>query len=108
MAQVADALGLDRFAAMGSSSGGSHALACAALLPDRVTGVACFAAIAPFTGDDDWFAGMANDGALRAAVAGREARARPPARSTRPTPARPSSGAPATSVSAVRFHGSEE
>jgi pimeloyl-ACP methyl ester carboxylesterase len=76
MAQVADALGLDRFAVMGSSSGGSHALACAALLPDRVTGVACFAAIAPFTGDDDWFAGMANDGALRAAVAGRDARAR--------------------------------
>jgi pimeloyl-ACP methyl ester carboxylesterase len=74
MAQVADALGLDRFAVMGSSSGGSHALACAALLPDRVTGVACFAAIAPFTGGDDWFAGMANDGALRAAVAGREAR----------------------------------
>src|SRR5215207_1569545 len=62
MAQVADALGLERFAVMGSSSGGSHALACAALLPDRVTGVACFAAIAPFTGGDDWFAGMSNDG----------------------------------------------
>jgi pimeloyl-ACP methyl ester carboxylesterase len=76
MAQVADALGIDRFAVMGSSSGGSHALACAALLPDRVTGVACFAAIAPFTGGDDWFAGMADDGALRAALAGREARAR--------------------------------
>jgi pimeloyl-ACP methyl ester carboxylesterase len=76
MAQVADALGLGRFAVMGSSSGGSHALACAALLPDRVTGVACFAAIAPCTGGDDWFAGMANDGALRAAVAGREARMR--------------------------------
>jgi pimeloyl-ACP methyl ester carboxylesterase len=76
MAQVADALGIGRFAVMGSSSGGSHALACAALLPDRVTGVACFAAIAPFTGGDGWFAGMANDGALRAAVAGREARSR--------------------------------
>jgi pimeloyl-ACP methyl ester carboxylesterase len=75
MAQVADTLGLDRFAAMGSSSGGSHALACAALLPDRVTGVVCFAAIAPFSGEG-WFAGMANDGALRAAAAGREARAR--------------------------------
>ena len=30
LAQVADALRLDRFAVMGSSSGGSHALACAA------------------------------------------------------------------------------
>jgi pimeloyl-ACP methyl ester carboxylesterase len=76
VAQVADVLCVDRFAVMGSSSGGSHALACAALLPDRVTGVACFAAIAPFTGDDSWFAGMADDSALRAAVAGREARMR--------------------------------
>ncbi|GAA5117081.1 alpha/beta fold hydrolase [Pseudonocardia adelaidensis] len=76
LAQVADALCLDRFAVMGSSSGGSHALACAALLPGRVTAVACFAAIAPFTGDDRWFAGMANDSALRAAVAGRAARKR--------------------------------
>jgi pimeloyl-ACP methyl ester carboxylesterase len=76
LAQVADALRLGRFAVMGSSSGGSHALACAALLPGRVSGVACFAAIAPFTGDDGWFAGMANDGALRAAVAGRAARVR--------------------------------
>lgn len=76
LAQVADALRLDRFAVMGSSSGGSHALACAAVLPDRVTGVACFAAIAPFTGDDRWFAGMADDSALRAALGGRAARMR--------------------------------
>jgi pimeloyl-ACP methyl ester carboxylesterase len=76
LTQVADVLGLDRFAVMGSSSGGSHALACAALLPERVTGVVCFAAIAPFTGDESWFAGMADDSALRAAIAGREARMR--------------------------------
>ena len=38
-AAVADALGIDRFAVMGHSSGGSHALACAALLPKRVVGV---------------------------------------------------------------------
>jgi pimeloyl-ACP methyl ester carboxylesterase len=75
-AQVADALCLDRFAVMGSSSGGSHALACAALLPDRVTGVVCFAAIAPFTGDDTWFDGMVDDSALRAATSGRDARMR--------------------------------
>ena len=76
LAQVADVLCLGPFAVMGSSSGGSHALACAALLPDRVTGAVCFAAIAPFTGDDGWFDGMADDSALRAAVAGREARMR--------------------------------
>jgi pimeloyl-ACP methyl ester carboxylesterase len=76
LAQVAEVLCLGPFAVMGSSSGGSHALACAALLPDRVTGVVCFAAIAPFTGDDSWFAGMADDSALRAALAGREARMR--------------------------------
>jgi pimeloyl-ACP methyl ester carboxylesterase len=73
---LADVLCLDRFAVMGSSSGGSHALACAALLPGRVTGVACFAAIAPFTGAESWFAGMADDSALRAALAGRAARMR--------------------------------
>ena len=35
--EVADALGLTSFAVMGASGGGPHALACAALLPDRVT-----------------------------------------------------------------------
>jgi pimeloyl-ACP methyl ester carboxylesterase len=76
LAQVADALCLERFAVMGSSSGGSHALACAALLPDRVSAVVGFAAIAPFHGDDGWFDGMVDDSALRAAVAGRDARMR--------------------------------
>jgi hypothetical protein len=45
-------------------------------LPDRVTAVACLAGIAPFTEDFDWYAGMTSDGGLRAAAAGREARAR--------------------------------
>lgn len=75
VAQIADALGIARFAVMGASGGGPHALACAALLPDRVTGVVCLASIAPFTTDFDWFAGMAADGGLRAAAAGRDARA---------------------------------
>src|ERR671921_722888 len=44
---VADALGIDRFALMGHSSGGSHALACAALLPERVLGVVVVAGMAP-------------------------------------------------------------
>jgi pimeloyl-ACP methyl ester carboxylesterase len=75
-AAIADALRLDRFAVAGASGGGPHALACAALLPGRVTGAACFASPAPYWGADDWFAGMAAPGALRSALEGRGARAR--------------------------------
>jgi pimeloyl-ACP methyl ester carboxylesterase len=74
--QIADALGIDRFAVLGASGGGPHALACAALLPGRVTGAVCLAGLAPFTGDEDWFAGMVAAGGLRAALAGRESRER--------------------------------
>jgi pimeloyl-ACP methyl ester carboxylesterase len=77
VAQIADALGLDRFAVMGASGGGPHALACAALLPDRVSAAVCLAGLAPLNADGiDWFAGMASDGAIRSAMRGREARAR--------------------------------
>jgi pimeloyl-ACP methyl ester carboxylesterase len=76
VAQVADALQIDRFAVMGASGGGPHALACAALLPDRVIGAVTLASPAPFTDSFDWYAGMASPDALRAAAAGREARER--------------------------------
>ncbi len=76
VAQIVDALGVARFAVMGASGGGPHALACAALLPDRVTGAVCIAGPAPFTDSFDWYAGMVSDGGLRAAAAGREARER--------------------------------
>ncbi len=76
VAAIADALGIDRFAVMGASGGGPHALACAALLPDRVVGAVTLAGVAPFTDAFDWFAGMAAPGGLRAARQGREARAR--------------------------------
>jgi pimeloyl-ACP methyl ester carboxylesterase len=76
VAQVADALGVGRFAVMGASGGGPHALACAALLGARVTGAACLASLAPIAADIDWFDGMVAAGGLRAAVEGREARAR--------------------------------
>jgi pimeloyl-ACP methyl ester carboxylesterase len=76
VAEVADALDVDGFAVMGASGGGPHALACAALLPDRVIGAVCLASPAPFTDNFDWYAGMASPGALRAAAAGREARER--------------------------------
>ena len=40
-----------------------------------MTGVVCLATIAPYTEAFDWFAGMVAPEALRAARAGREARA---------------------------------
>jgi pimeloyl-ACP methyl ester carboxylesterase len=73
---VADALGIGRFAAMGHSGGSMPALACGALLPERVLGLVCVAALAPFHAQGlDWFAGMAAAGAaeLRAAARGRAA-----------------------------------
>jgi pimeloyl-ACP methyl ester carboxylesterase len=74
--QIADTLGIERFAVMGASGGGPHALACAALLPDRVTGAVVIAGIAPFTDAFDWYAGMVAPGGLRAATGGRDARGR--------------------------------
>ena len=74
--QLADALRLERFAVMGASGGGPHALACAALLPDRITGVVCLAGLAPYAGMSEWFDGMIDPGGLLAAVEGREARVR--------------------------------
>lgn len=56
---IADALGIGQFAVIGRSGGAPHALACAALLPDRTTRAAALVGLAP-TGADglDWFAGM--------------------------------------------------
>ena len=73
---VADALGIGRFAVVGHSGGGSHALACAALLRERVLGAVVVAGMAPFGAEGlDWFEGFGPAGAaeLRAAVAGRAA-----------------------------------
>jgi pimeloyl-ACP methyl ester carboxylesterase len=62
VAAIADALGLDRFATWGVSGGGPHALACAALLGDRVVAVASLAGVAPFDAPGlNWFAGMGED-----------------------------------------------
>ncbi|GII99742.1 alpha/beta hydrolase [Sediminihabitans luteus] len=85
VADLADALDLGPFAVLGASGGGPHALACAALLPGRVTAAVTFAGLAPLAGGTRsdgpagapaWWAGMADDGGLRAALDGREARAR--------------------------------
>lgn len=46
--QLADALGLARFAVFGVSAGGPYAAACAWKLPDRITGAAIVSGPAPF------------------------------------------------------------
>lgn len=48
VATIADALGLDRFAVTGGSGGAPHALACGALLADRVTRCASVVGPAPW------------------------------------------------------------
>jgi len=79
VAAVADSLGIERFALMGHSGGGPHALACGALLPDRAVAVVSGAGLAPFDAEGlDWFAGMAPSGvaSLSAAAEGRAAKER--------------------------------
>ena len=82
---VADAVGVERFAVMGHSGGSPHALACGALLPERVRAAVAVSSLAPFGADGlDWFAGMApsSEATLRAAVAGRGAKERHEATAT--------------------------
>jgi pimeloyl-ACP methyl ester carboxylesterase len=56
---IAEALELEAFYVLGHSGGGPHALACAALLPDRVRAVATVSGLAPRHADGlDWLAGM--------------------------------------------------
>ncbi|WP_144711944.1 alpha/beta fold hydrolase [Curtobacterium pusillum] len=78
LAEVLDgrgtARGTNRAVVLGGSGGGPHALAAAALLPDRVAAAAVFASPAPFADTPAWWDGMADDGGLRSARAGREAR----------------------------------
>ncbi|MGW8488701.1 alpha/beta fold hydrolase [Streptomyces sp. NPDC055886] len=57
---IADALGLERFAVVGRSGGAPHALACAALMPERITRTAALVSLAPRDAAGlDWFDGMA-------------------------------------------------
>jgi pimeloyl-ACP methyl ester carboxylesterase len=61
-AAVADALGAERFYTVGGSGGGPHALACAALLPDRVIAAATIAGVAPYDAAGlDWLDGMGEE-----------------------------------------------
>jgi pimeloyl-ACP methyl ester carboxylesterase len=59
IAAVCDALGVERLAVWGISGGGPHALAAAALLPDRVVAAASLAGVAPYGAEGlDWLDGM--------------------------------------------------
>ncbi len=56
---ILDALAADRCLTLGWSGGGPHALACAALLPDRVAACATIAGVGPFDDESlDFLAGM--------------------------------------------------
>ncbi|MGW4868218.1 alpha/beta fold hydrolase [Streptomyces chartreusis] len=57
---IADCLNLGQFSVLGRSGGAPHALACAALLPDRVASAAALVSIAPPDAEGlDWYDGMA-------------------------------------------------
>ena len=63
---VLNQLGVDRAYVAGWSGGGPHALACGALIPDRVLGVATLASVAPYSGVEgleslDFMAGMGKE-----------------------------------------------
>ncbi len=75
IAALADSLGVDRFLTWGVSGGGPHALACAALLQDRVIAAVAVASVAPYDADGlDFLAGMGQDNLdeFGAAVEGEE------------------------------------
>jgi pimeloyl-ACP methyl ester carboxylesterase len=56
---IADAHDLEQFSVVGRSGGGPHALACAALLADRIARAAVLVGIAPHGADGlDWFDGI--------------------------------------------------
>ncbi|MFL5896802.1 MAG: alpha/beta fold hydrolase [Thermoleophilaceae bacterium] len=62
IAAVADAIGAERFYVEGGSGGGPHALAAAALLPERVLAAASVAGVAPWGAEGlDWLAGMGEE-----------------------------------------------
>lgn len=62
VAALADHLGFDRFATIGWSGGGPHALATAALLPERCAAALSLASVAPYEAEGlDFLAGMGED-----------------------------------------------
>jgi pimeloyl-ACP methyl ester carboxylesterase len=73
VAALADHLGAERFLTAGWSGGGPHALACAALLPERVLGAATIAGVAPYDAEGlDWTEGMGEDNRVEYPTAARD------------------------------------
>ena len=75
VAVVVERLGVERFSTVGHSAGASYALACAALLPERVVSAVAIAGFAPRDPPDlDWYAGLDPVAGLffRAAEKGRD------------------------------------
>jgi pimeloyl-ACP methyl ester carboxylesterase len=67
---IVEALGIDSFVTVGWSGGGPHALACAALLPDRVRASATIAGVAPYSAEGlDWLDGMGDENLAEFAAA---------------------------------------
>ena len=59
---ILDHLGIERCFTIGGSGGGPHALACAALLPERTIAAATIAGVAPWPADGlDWLEGMGQE-----------------------------------------------
>jgi pimeloyl-ACP methyl ester carboxylesterase len=59
VAAILDHIGAEQAYAFGWSGGGPHAIACAALLPDRFRAAALVGGVAPWPAEGlDWFAGM--------------------------------------------------
>jgi len=74
-ASIMDVLGVERFVTWGVSGGGPHALACAALLPDRVAAACSIAGVGPFDACGlNYFRGMGEDNIVEfgLAMAGRD------------------------------------
>jgi len=72
---VADSLGYEKFAVMGSSGGGPHALACGALAADRCVAVSVVSGVGPWAATGlDFLDGMGegNEIEFRAALEGEE------------------------------------
>lgn len=71
---VLDELGITNVISVGASGGGPHALACAAVMPDRVRAVVTFASPSPFSSEAFWYEGMKDPAGLRAGSRGVAAR----------------------------------
>lgn len=69
---IVDKLGVQQFAVLGRSGGAPHALACAALLPERVSRAGALVSIAPRSAQGlDWFAGMSKSNVHEFTIAAR-------------------------------------